>query len=168
MVRLPDRRSANRLPTFSRHVTSVFFLLASISSTRRMRRSFRSHSYISLTCYATSHSPTASWGIPTLYNTLTVQNSPAGATEPVPAPGPALNHTKLPETEPAGLGTNCARSVECSWPALLATLSFILTSNLFNLTRSPTPLYDATCYRHLNVVRLLIHPPHCPSHQTRS
>src|SRR6266576_1334565 len=35
----------------------------------------------------------------------------------------------LPETEPA---TNCARDADAGWPALLATLSFLFTTNLSN------------------------------------
>ena len=40
-----DRRSADRLPTFSRH-SLQFFLLSSISSTRRMRGSSWRHIYL--------------------------------------------------------------------------------------------------------------------------
>jgi hypothetical protein len=48
---------------------TVFFLLASISSTRQMRRSSRRRTYFSLACNASSHSPTASRGIPSLSTT---------------------------------------------------------------------------------------------------
>jgi hypothetical protein len=57
----------NVLPTSCQSVTiNVFFLLASISSTKQMRRSSRWRTYISLACNASSHSPTASRGIPSL------------------------------------------------------------------------------------------------------
>ena len=63
-----------------------------------------------------------------LYITLAVQKPPA--TESIRAPGP-LNPTTLPETEPtqAGLQTVCAM-LNPRWPALLAALSFLLTTNL--------------------------------------
>jgi hypothetical protein len=47
----------------------TLFLLASISSTRQRRRSSRRRTYISLACNASSHSPTASQGIPSLSTT---------------------------------------------------------------------------------------------------
>jgi hypothetical protein len=62
-----------------------------------------------------------------LYNTLAVQKPPAVSTEPVGAPAGPLDHTTLPETKPALAGL---RTVRAGWPALLAALSFLLTSNL--------------------------------------
>ena len=53
----------------------VFFLSASISSTRQTRRSSRGRTYISLACNASSHSPTASRGIPSPSTTPAVQPS---------------------------------------------------------------------------------------------
>ena len=65
-----------------------------------------------------------------LYNTLAVQKPPAGSTEPVRAPGP-LDPTTLPETEPARVGLQTVRAMlNAGWPALLAALSFLLTTNL--------------------------------------
>jgi hypothetical protein len=65
-----------------------------------------------------------------LYNTLVVQKPPAGSTEPVRAPGP-LDPMTLPETEPARAGLQTVRAMlNAGWPALLAALSFLLTTNL--------------------------------------
>ena len=65
-----------------------------------------------------------------LYNNLAVQKPPAGSTEPVRAPGP-LDPTTLPETEPARAGLETVRAMlNAGWPALLAALSFLLTTNL--------------------------------------
>ena len=65
-----------------------------------------------------------------LYNTLAVQKPPAGSTEPVRAPGP-LDPNTLPETEPARAGLQTVRAMlNAGWPALLAALSFLLTTNL--------------------------------------
>lgn len=62
--------STNVLPTsFQTFPVAVLFLLASISSTRQMLRSSRRRIYISLACNASSHSPTASRGIPSLSTT---------------------------------------------------------------------------------------------------
>jgi hypothetical protein len=65
-----------------------------------------------------------------LYNTLVVQKPPAGSTETVRAPGP-LDTTTLPETELARAGLQTVRvMLNAGWPALLAALSFLLTTNL--------------------------------------
>jgi hypothetical protein len=56
MVRLPDQRSADRLPTL--FPSSCFFLLASINSTGQMRRSSRRRTYISLACNTSFQPPT--------------------------------------------------------------------------------------------------------------
>lgn len=65
-----------------------------------------------------------------LYHTLAVQKPPAGSTETVRAPGP-LDPTTLPETEPARAGLQTVRAMlNAGWPALLAALSFLLTTNL--------------------------------------
>ena len=59
-----------------------------------------------------------------------MQKPPAGSTEPVRAPG-SLDPSTLPPTEPAraGLLTVCAM-LNAGWPALLASLSFLLGTNL--------------------------------------
>jgi hypothetical protein len=71
----------------------------------------------------------AGYAIP-LYNNFAKQKPPAGSTEPVRAPG-ALDPSTLPATEPAraGLLTVCAM-LNAGWPALLASLSFLLSTNL--------------------------------------
>jgi len=71
----------------------------------------------------------AGYAIP-LYNTLAVQKRPAGSPEPVRAPGP-LDPSTLPESEPARVGLQTVRAMlNAGWPALLAALSFLLTTNL--------------------------------------
>ena len=71
----------------------------------------------------------AGYAIP-LYNTLAVQKPPAGSSEPVRAPG-ALDPSTLPESEPARVGLQTVRAmVNAGWPAMLAALSFLLTTNL--------------------------------------
>jgi hypothetical protein len=50
-------------------LVTVFFLLASISSTKQMHHSSRRRTYISLACNASSHSPTALRGILSLSTT---------------------------------------------------------------------------------------------------
>jgi hypothetical protein len=102
---------------------TVFFLLASISSTRQTRRSSRRRSHISLAWRASSHSPTASRGIPPLSTT----------------PSRSKNHPRVqwsPRvhwlTQPYYVARNraclCAM-LNAAWPALLAAL-FLLTTNL--------------------------------------
>jgi hypothetical protein len=117
---------------------TVFFLLASISSTREMRcplpfATFRSYpgdvhispwramSRLSLRrprgVYLLSTTPTRSKSHPH------VQPSPG-------APGP-LDPTALPETEPALAGSQTVRAMlNAGWPALLAAHSFFLTTSL--------------------------------------
>ena len=71
----------------------------------------------------------AGYAIP-LYNALAVQKHPADSTEPVRAPGP-LDPATLPSTEPARAGLLTVRAMlNAGWPALLAALSFLLTTNL--------------------------------------
>ena len=71
----------------------------------------------------------AGYAIP-LYNTLAVQKPPARSSEPVRAPGP-LDPSTLPESEPARVGLQTVRAmVNAGWPAMLAALSFLLTTNL--------------------------------------
>ena len=93
-----------------------------------MHCSSRRPTYIFLACNASS--PTASQGILSLYNTLGVKKPPAVSTEPVRAPGP-LDPTTLPETEPSRAGLRIVRAIlNTGWPALYATLSFLLNTNL--------------------------------------
>ncbi|KAF8500785.1 hypothetical protein F5888DRAFT_1793216 [Russula emetica] len=64
------------------------------------------------------------------YNTLAVQKPPAGSSEPVRASGP-LNPTTLPEAEPARARLRTVRAMlNAGWPALLADLSFLLTTKI--------------------------------------
>ena len=65
MVRLPNRYSANKLPNI--FLSHPFCLLASINSTRRMRRSSQRREYIPLACNASSHSLTPMWDLPSLW-----------------------------------------------------------------------------------------------------
>ena len=77
----------------------------------------------------------AGYAIP-LYNSLAVQKPPDGLPEPVRAPGP-LDPSTLPESEPACVGVRTMRAmVDSGWPALLAALSILLTTNLSD------PLFD--------------------------
>jgi hypothetical protein len=72
----------------------------------------------------------AGYAIP-LYNTLTVQKSSANSPpEPVHAPG-SLDPSTLPTSKPvpSGLQTVCTM-LNAGWPVLLATLSFLMTTNL--------------------------------------
>jgi len=65
-----------------------------------------------------------------LYNALAVQKPPAGSPEPMYAPGP-LNPSTLPESEPTRVGLQTVRAMlNAGWHALLAALSFLLTTNL--------------------------------------
>jgi hypothetical protein len=132
MVRPPDQRLPTDCQPFP---VTVFFLLASISSTRQMRRTlpfatFRSYPgdvHISPWHAMSRLSPRRPRGV---YNTLAVQKSPAGSTESVRAPGP-LDPTALRETEPARAGPQTVHAMlNAGWPALLAAHSFLLTTNL--------------------------------------
>jgi hypothetical protein len=128
MVRLPDQRSADRVPTYSCYCP---LLLATVSSRQGRCAAHPGGMHISLgvKCLLSLSDGLAEYTFP-LYNTLAVQKPPVGSTEPVRAPGP-LDPTTLPETEPAqaGLRTICTM-LNAGWPALLAALSFLLTSNL--------------------------------------
>ena len=71
----------------------------------------------------------AGYAIP-LYNSLAVQKPPAGSAEPVRAPC-LLDPSTLPESEPACVGLQTVHAmINAGWPALLAALSFLLTTNL--------------------------------------
>jgi hypothetical protein len=128
MVRLPNRCSADKMPTFSRHC----LLSVSIDQLDKADAPLIPEAYIYLLgvqCLVSLSDGLAGYTFP-LYNTLAVQKPPTGSTEPVRAPGP-LDPTTLPETEPARDGLRTVRAMlNAGWPALLAALSFLLTTNL--------------------------------------
>jgi hypothetical protein len=100
----------NVLPTDCQPFPVIgFFLLASINSTRQMRRSSQRRTYISLACNASSLSPTASRGIPSPSATPSrSKNHPR--VQPSRACTRPLDPTALPETEAARAGHKlCAR-----------------------------------------------------------
>jgi hypothetical protein len=118
---------------------TVFFLLASISSTRQMCRplpfaTFRSYPgdvLISPWRAMSRLSPRRPRGVylPSLQHPRGPKTT-RGFTEPVRAPGP-LDPTALPETEAARAGP-CVM-LNAGWLVLLAAHSFLLTTN------TPTP-----------------------------
>jgi hypothetical protein len=123
MVRPPDLRSADRLPTFSRHC----LLSVSIDQLDKAPRSSRRRIYISFPCNASSHSPTASRGIPSPLQhprgSKTTRKFNRACTGP---PDP----TTLPASEPARAWLRTVRAMlNPSCPALLAALSLLLTTN---------------------------------------
>ena len=128
MVRLPNRCSADKLPTFSCHC----LLSVSIDQLDKADAPLIPEAYIYLLgvqCLVSLSDGLAGYTFP-LYNTLAVQKPPAGSMESVRAPGP-LDPTTLPETEPARAGLRTVRAMlNAGWPALLAALSFLLTTNL--------------------------------------
>lgn len=65
-----------------------------------------------------------------LYNTLMVQR-PRAAGEPVIRAPPALDLTALPQDEPSTIQLKAVHAmIENGWPAFLAALSFIISTNL--------------------------------------
>ena len=128
MVRLPNRHFADKSPTFPRDC----LLSVSIDQLDKADAPLIPEAYIYLLgvqCLVSLSDGFAGYTFP-LYNTLAVQKPPAGSTEPVRAPGP-LDPTTLPETEPARAGLQTVRAMlTAGWPALLAALSFLLTTNL--------------------------------------
>ncbi|KAI0354523.1 hypothetical protein OH77DRAFT_1548844 [Trametes cingulata] len=65
-----------------------------------------------------------------LYNSIMVQK-PRSAGEPVIRAPPALDLTKLPQDEPSTKHLHTVHDmVESGWPALLAALSFLISTNL--------------------------------------
>ncbi len=67
-----------------------------------------------------------------LYNALAVQKPPAGSTKRVRAPGP-LDHTTLPETEPARVGLQTVHGMLIAQAGLrFSPPSFSFTTNLFD------------------------------------
>lgn len=128
MVRLPSQHSAGRLLTR----ICRCFLSVSIDQLDKADAPLIPEAYIYLLgvqCLVSLSDGFAGYTFP-LYNTLAVQKPPAGSTESVRAPGP-LDPTTLPETEPARAGLQTVRAMlNAGWPALLAALSFLLTTNL--------------------------------------
>jgi hypothetical protein len=141
MVRLPDPRSANRLPTFSSHC----FLSVSIDRLEETDTPLISD--VQYTYCISSRSPTPCLtlrrprGVYPLYNTLKVQNLPAGSTEPVQAE----------------LRIVCT-ILNAGSPAF----SFLLTTNLSDSIFSN--VLSARLRRSLASQGAL----HCPPHVTRS
>jgi hypothetical protein len=125
VVRLPIQRSSGRLPT-------CCFFSVSIDQLDKADAPLIPEAYIYLLgvqCLVSLSDGFAGYTFP-LYNTLAVQKPPAGSTESVRAPGP-LDPTTLPEKEPARAGLQTVRAMlNAGWPALLAALSFLLTTNL--------------------------------------
>jgi hypothetical protein len=123
MVRLPNRRSADKLPTFPRYC----LLSLSIDQLDKADAPLIPEAYIYLLgvqCLVSLSDGLAGYAFP-LFNTLAVQKPPAeractGRTRPYYA---ARNRAS------PGRATNCARDAERK-PALLAALSFLLTTNL--------------------------------------
>jgi hypothetical protein len=101
MVRLPDQRSADRLPTFP----VIVFLLASIDPLNKGDAPLILEVYIyllSVQCLV-SLSKGLTRNKFSLYNTLAAQKPPMGSTEPMHAQDP-LDPMTLPETMPARTG----------------------------------------------------------------
>ena len=128
MVRLSNQRSSDSLLTFPLRC----LLFVSIDQLDKADAPLIPEAYIYLLgmqCLVSLSDGLAGYIFP-LYNTLAVQKPPAGSTEPVRAPG-SLDPTTLPETEPARDGLQTVRAMlNAGWPALLAALSFLLTTNL--------------------------------------
>ena len=118
------QRAANLIPSL--------FLSVSIDQLDKADAPLIPEAYIYLLgvqCLVSLSDGLAGYTFP-LYNTLAVQKPLAGSTEPVRAPGP-LDPSTLPETEPARAGLRTVRAMlNAGWPALLAALSFLLTTNL--------------------------------------
>ena len=66
------------------------------------------------------------------HKTLAVQKPPVGSPEPVRALGP-LDPSTHPESEPTRAGMLMVRAMlNAGWPTLLAALSFLFITNLFD------------------------------------
>ena len=124
--------SINVLPTSSQPFPLTILIFVSIDQLDKADAPLIPEAYIYLLgvqCLVSLSDGFAGYIFP-LYNTLAVQKPPAGSTEPVRAPGP-LDPATLPETEPARAGLQTVRAMlNAGWPALLAALSFLLTTNL--------------------------------------
>ena len=108
MVRLPNRCSANGLPTFSLHR----LLPISIDQLDKADAPLISKTYIYLlgVQYLVSLSDGLTGYSFHLYNTVAVQNPPTGSTEPVRVLCP-LDPMTLPEAEPARTGLQTVRAM---------------------------------------------------------
>jgi hypothetical protein len=119
MVRLPHRRSPDKLPTLSRHC----LLSVSIDQLDKADAPLIPEAYIHLLgvqCLVSLSDGLARYTFP-LYNTLAVQKPPAASTEPVRAPGPL---------DVARNRAGPRAMLNVGWPALLAALTFLLTPKL--------------------------------------
>lgn len=84
---------------------------------------------LGLQCIASLCDGFATYTAP-LYTSLMVQKPRTAGEAPIRAPG-ALDPETLPSTEPARRGLIAVRAmVSAGWPALLAALSFLLSTNL--------------------------------------
>jgi hypothetical protein len=126
MVRLPNRCSANGLPTFSLHR----LLPISIDQLDKADAPLISEAYIYLlgVQYLVSLSDGLTGYSFHLYNTVAVQNPPTGSTEPVCVLCP-LDPMTLPEAKPARTGLQTVHAMlNAGWPAHLVTFSFLFTT----------------------------------------
>jgi hypothetical protein len=120
MVRLPNRRSANELPTFSRH----HHLSINIDQLDKTDAPLIPDAYISLLgvqCLISIVDGLTGYGLP-LY--LAVLNPPTGSTEPVRVPTRPYD---APQAALTGLQTVGAM-LNAGWPAHLVTPSFLFTT----------------------------------------
>jgi hypothetical protein len=122
MVRLPHRRSADKLPTVSRYC----LLSVSINQLDKADAPLIP-TYIS---FRAMPRLTTSRGIPSSLQHHRGPKPPAGLNEPEHALGP-LDRTMLPETEPAREGLQTVRAMlNAGRPVLLVALCLLLTTNL--------------------------------------
>jgi hypothetical protein len=91
---------------------TVFFLLASVSSTRQMRRSSRRRTYISLACNASSRSPTASRGILSPSTTPSRSKSTCEFNRARACTRPTRPYYAAHKRASPGRATNCACDAE--------------------------------------------------------
>ena len=118
MVSPPDQHSANRLPIFSRH---------RLFSGNIDQLDKADAPLIPEACPASSHTPTASRGIPFLFTTPSRSKN-----HPRAQPRPCMHQAHsimLPETKPARAGLkNVLAMLNAGWLALLVILFFLFTT----------------------------------------
>ena len=126
MVRLPNHRSADRLLSFSRHRR----LSVNIDHLDKLDAPLIPGAYICLLdmpCLVSLSKGLAGYTFP-LCNTLAVQKTPASSTKPVRGLG--LLPYDPPQAKPARARLRTVRAtLNTGRPALLTTISFILTTN---------------------------------------